>query len=311
MNLYNLQVLDRGRSKGLLPVAHGDGLPVWTVEGAAPGPTLVLTTGVHGCEYVGIVTLRRLFAQLDSSALRGRVVMLPLVNGSGFYAGAKQIVPEDGKNINRVFPPPADGTRAEQIARAIVEQVYPEADFLLDLHGGDVNEDMTPLVFFPSQASAAVNDAARAAARHLEVAYRVPSTAKNGLYSYAAQQGIPAMLMEVGGLGRWTEEQVALELRSIQSLMGRLRMGSAPCPNHGQVEMGRMCYEETDTAGLWFPRCAVGQTVRQGQTLGVLETLDGTTIRTVQAQWDGVVLYHTVSLGVAPGDALVAYGQTI
>ena len=31
---------------------------------------------------------------------------------------------------------------------------------------------------------------------------------KNGLYSWAAQKGIPALLLERGGLGRWTEREV-------------------------------------------------------------------------------------------------------
>ncbi|WP_295633364.1 succinylglutamate desuccinylase/aspartoacylase family protein, partial [uncultured Intestinimonas sp.] len=152
MKLTKLQELGNGRAKGVLPVSGGEGLPVWSLRGRQDGPTLVLTAGVHGCEYVGILALRRLFDSLETASLRGRVLLLPLVNGEGFFTGSKQVVPSDRKNLNRVFPPPPDGTRAERIAQAVVEQVYPQADFLLDLHGGDVNEAMTPLVFFPASA---------------------------------------------------------------------------------------------------------------------------------------------------------------
>ena len=31
----------------------------------------------------------------------------------------------------------------------------------------------------------------------------------------------------------------------------------------------------------------------------------------VQAEWDGVVWYHTVALGVSAGEALVAYGRWV
>ncbi|MBU5433731.1 succinylglutamate desuccinylase/aspartoacylase family protein [Intestinimonas sp. MSJ-38] len=68
------------------------------VCGVSDGPTLVLTAGVHGCEYVGIMTLRRLFAQLSPAKIRGRVILLPLVNGEGFYIGSKQALAKTRKS---------------------------------------------------------------------------------------------------------------------------------------------------------------------------------------------------------------------
>lgn len=309
MQIIDRKALDTGRITGILPVRGGTGLPVWMLCGASDGPTLVLTAGVHGCEYVGIVTLRQLFARLSPAQIRGRVILLPLVNGEGFYAGSKQVVPSDGKNINRVFPPPAEGTMAQEIARTVVEQIYPNADFLLDLHGGDVNEAMTPLVFYPATAAPDVTAQAKAAAQHLEVMYRIPSTVQNGLYSYAAQCGIPALLMEVGGMGLWLREQVELELRSLQSLMGFLGMGPQAVENLAQEEARRMCYAEASGRGLWLPQVAPGQRVCTGEVLGTVEDLDGQELETIRAQWDGIVLYHTLSLGVSGGDMLVTYGQ--
>ena len=309
MQIIDRKALDTGRITGILPVRGGPGLPVWMLCGASDGPTLVLTAGVHGCEYVGIVTLRQLFARLSPAQIRGRVILLPLVNGEGFYAGSKQVVPSDGKNINRVFPPPAEGTMAQEIARTVVEQIYPNADFLLDLHGGDVNEAMTPLVFYPATAAPDVTAQAKAAAQHLEVMYRIPSTVQNGLYSYAAQCGIPSLLMEVGGMGLWTEKQVEMELRSIQSLMGYLDMGPAPVKNIRQKEAKEMCYAEADFSGLWFPEVKPERLISAGQMLGRIEDLEGHILQTVHARWDGIVLYHTVSLGVAAEDALLAYGK--
>lgn len=309
MQITDRKELETGRITGILPVRGGPGLPVWMIRGASDGPTLVLTAGVHGCEYVGIVALRRLFSSLSPAQIRGRVILLPLVNGEGFYTGSKQVVPSDGKNINRVFPPPAEGTRAQEIARTVAEQIYPEADFLLDLHGGDVNETMTPLVFYPATAASDVTAQARAAAQHLEVMYRIPSTAHNGLYSYAAQHSIPSLLMEVGGMGLWTEKQVELELRSIQSLMGYLDMGPAPVKNNRQQEAMEMCYAEANISGLWFPEVEAEQLISAGQMLGRTEDLEGRVLQTIHALWDGMVLYHTVSLGVTTGDALVAYGR--
>lgn len=83
-----------------LPVPDAPPLNAICLCGAARGRTLVVTGGVHGCEYVGPQALRRLAGELDPARLSGNVILLPLANPSAFYAGAKQVVPEDGVNLN-------------------------------------------------------------------------------------------------------------------------------------------------------------------------------------------------------------------
>ena len=144
-------------------------IPLWLLRGASAGPTLAVTTGVHGCEFVGPKTIGPFFDELDPAALRGDLIVLPLANPWGFYAGAKQVVPQDGKNLNRVFPGLPDGTLSQQLAYTIEQQIYPGVDFLIDLHGGDINEDLTPLVLFPAAAQPEVS------ARSREAACRLPA----------------------------------------------------------------------------------------------------------------------------------------
>ena len=183
-----------------------------------------MTAGVHGCEYVGIETLNRLKKELDPIDLSGRIILLPLVNPEGFYMGSKQIIPADGQNLNRTFPGDPEGTFSSRLAKLLEETLYPEADFLIDLHGGDVNEALTPLVFFPTTVSDALAAKASAAAASLSIPYRVASTAKNGLYSWAAQCGIPALLAERGERGLWCEDEVTACKRNIFELMAHLKI---------------------------------------------------------------------------------------
>ncbi len=298
-----------GRRQGRLDTGGPEEIPVWEVHSGRPGPTLVVTAGVHGCEYVGIQALRVLYRRLEPAALRGRLLLLPLLNARGFYAGAKGVVPEDGKNLNRVFPAPAGGTAAERIAHAVEAALYPQADFLLDLHGGEVNEAMAPLVFFPAQAAPEVTARARAAAACLAVGYRIPSTARDGLYSWAAQRGVPALLQEVGYGGLWTREQVEQVLAGIDSLLGHLGMGGEARPNAAQREALEACYRTAEADGFWEPQVRPGQAVAEGQLLGVLSDLEGRPLQRLTAPWDGVVLYHTVGLGVEAGSPLLALGR--
>src|ERR1700733_4975161 len=78
-------------------------IPFGLVEGAAPGPCLVVTAGVHASEYCGIETAVRLM-RTDPQTLRGTLLILPTLNVAGFKARSIYVMPEDGKNLNRMFP---------------------------------------------------------------------------------------------------------------------------------------------------------------------------------------------------------------
>ena len=295
-----------------LPVTSPYSVEMTVICGCRPGKTLVVTAGVHGCEYVGIETLNRLKRELEPAALSGRVILLPLVNPEGFYHGSKQTIPADGKNLNRMFPGKPDGTFSSQLARVLEENLYPEADFLMDLHGGDVNEALTPLVFFPASVPESLSAAASAAAESLSVPYRVASTSQNGLYSWAAQCGIPALLVERGDRGLWSEKEVAACRENVYELMRHLGILNAasvsPCLQ--QAEIRRAVYEEAPADGFWYPAVSeAGQKLKQGTLLGTLKDSYGNEIARYTAPFDGVVLYYTLSLGVKSGDPLIAYGK--
>lgn len=295
-----------------LPVTSPYPVEMTVICGSRPGKTLVVTAGVHGCEYVGIETLNRLKRELEPAALSGRVILLPLVNPEGFYQGSKQTIPADGKNLNRMFPGKPDGTFSSQLARVLEETLYPEADFLMDLHGGDVNEALTPLVFFPASVPESLSAAASAAAESLSVPYRVASTSQNGLYSWAAQCGIPALLVERGERGLWSEKEVAACRENVYELMRHLGILNAasvsPCLQ--QAEIRRAFYEEAPADGFWYPAVsAAGQKLKQGALLGTLKDSYGNEIARYTAPFEGVVLYYTLSLGVRSADPLIAYGK--
>ena len=153
MTLCGFEIAPGEKQQVKLPVPGGVPLEAWLLCGAHPGKTLVVTAGVHGCEYVGILALQKLVETLDCATLYGQVILLPLVNSKGFFAGVKQLNPADGRNLNREFPGKEDGTETQRMAWTIEKLLYPEADFLLDLHGGDWNEEleeeigMTPVLW--------------------------------------------------------------------------------------------------------------------------------------------------------------------
>ena len=71
-------------------------LPLTIVHGMHPGKKLLLTAGVHGCEYCSIVAAMELCRELDPKELSGSVVIAPIANMSGFYERLAALVAEDG-----------------------------------------------------------------------------------------------------------------------------------------------------------------------------------------------------------------------
>lgn len=277
--------------------------------GEKEGKTLALTAGVHGCEYVGIQAIKELMQEIDPQELCGNLILIPLINEAGFYAGAKQIVPQDGQNLNRCFPGDRNKSIAYQMAKALEEQLYPKIDFLMDLHGGDIQESMVPLVFFPVEAPEEVKAVSEEAAKRLSLSYRVRSTSKNGLYSYAVQCGIPALLVERGGAGRWNREEVSACKENVLEMMDFLGIRAYQEKGNPSCEIVQAVYEEAQHNGFWYCMKTAGQEIRQGELLGRIEDVKGRILQECRSQLDGVVLYHTHVLGVQKQDPLIAYGR--
>ena len=191
----------------------------------------------------------------------------------------------------------------------VIENIlYPEADFLLDLHGGDWNEELAPLVFFPCGAGQTVEQETRRTAQALSVSMRVCSTARNGLYSWAAQKGIHALLLERGGNGRWTPKEVEADCEDVLRLMNYLGIIKEDFNAIHQTEITKAVYEEALADGYWFPEVCARQEVLKDALLGRWKSSDGTQSCEVRARFAGRILYETTALGVRRNDPLIAYG---
>src|SRR5687768_2255108 len=112
--------------------------PVIIADGERDGPTLWLQACIHGPEVVGPLSIQRFLKTLDLKQLSGRIVCLMLANPLGFR-GYNRLTPQDGFNLNRVFPGEPDGPLSYQLAHRLLELSLAHSDAMLDLHsGGDL-----------------------------------------------------------------------------------------------------------------------------------------------------------------------------
>ena len=286
-------------------------IPITIINGAADGPTLLVTAGIHGGEYPGIAAAMELGGELEPEHLHGRLIMLHPVNIQGFWARREFIVPEDGKNLNRVFPGSPEGTLSEKIAYLISSKLFPLADFYVDLHSGDIHESLHPYVYYPGQPTEEVAQKARSVAKVLNVEYMVRSMATGGAYNYAASTGLPSILIERGGAGLCLHEDIEEYKSDLRNILRKLGLLAEPVKPRRYIprDMTDLIYLEAEQTGCWLHHIHSGDFVEEGQVLGRLTDLFGETITTYYAQQTGIVLYVCPALAAPRGTVLVAYGK--
>jgi predicted deacylase len=284
---------------------------MFLLNGAGEGKTALISASIHSGEYAGVPAVIRAGRELEAKKLCGRLILLPCVNTSGFWAMTPALVPENGSNLNRTYPGDAEGGVGERIKAFFVRELFPQLDFMFDLHGGSVTEKMTPLIFFPRAEK--VTKASLAAARATNVGCLVASDADNGQYSYAANfMDIPGMLLERGGGFYCDKEWQEADYKDIRLLLDHLGMyASEPGARDESLKrrvFGDTVYLDFDEDGLWYPAAAVGAEVKNGQLLGTLRDFYGETVKEYFAEADGCIFYQWEGLAARKGDFLIAYG---
>ncbi len=141
------------KATGFLQVPAGSDaateIPVVVVQGSKPGPVLALVSGAHGTEYASVIAIEKLIQTIDPSQVAGTVILVPLVNIQSFLQKVPHVNPVDGKSMNRFYPGKADGTQTERASLLITRQVVERSDYLIDYHGGDLDESLRPYSYWP------------------------------------------------------------------------------------------------------------------------------------------------------------------
>src|SRR4029077_17661183 len=116
--------------------------------------------------------------------------------------------PVDGKSMNRFYPGRAEGTQTERAAYAIHGGVVEPCDYLIDLHGGDLDENLRPYSYWSRTGSEKQDATSRAMALafgldHIIIAGARPKdpNASRYLETTASTRGKPSITVEAGRSG--------------------------------------------------------------------------------------------------------------
>ena len=289
---------------GFLPVSGMErGIPFTAASGMDEGPTALVISGVHGCEYGAISAAGRLASRLSPEDMLGTVIIVRLANPDGFFARSEYVNPTDNRNLCYCFPGDPNGSVSYRIAHALAE-IIKVSDLVIDMHSGDLFEELWPFSVIPQGGNAERN---LAAARAFGFDYIVEIAGSMPI-NYAASLGIPAVMAEMGGCGRRDE---ALSEAYCGSAVNCLRsfglLKGHPAEGKGRALPGYVPVKAGES-GIWIPCANAGDELGKGDLLGRTEDIHGNILNEYHTDCDGVVLYMMNSMAVNNGGSLFALG---
>jgi uncharacterized protein len=306
------------RATGTFTFAGDAGLekynwPYIAIAGLVAGPTVLITAGIHAAEYTGIEAAIRLGRTIGPDAVRGTILIIPVLNRPGFYERSIYVNPEDNDNLNRLFPGKPDGTWGERFAHRLLTEIIVKCDNAIDLHAGDLIEDLVPFVIYRETQNASLDGRIETMANAYGARWAV-KTAPTGerpgtLMAVAALNGVAAMLAESGGRGQLIEEDVARHvtgvtniLRAIGAISGRPEQVAPP------TVVKTFEWLRSPVEGIFHCHVRVDQAVKARELVGEMTDLVGDPIAALTAPVSGVVLFTVTSPAIKKGGLLLAIG---
>ena len=83
-------------------------IPIIVERAKLPGPTVLLSAGLHGDEINGIEIVRQLIVKKINKPKTGTIICIPIINVFGFVNQTREF--PDGRDLNRVFPGSKNGS---------------------------------------------------------------------------------------------------------------------------------------------------------------------------------------------------------
>ncbi|QOR39817.1 N-alpha-acetyl diaminobutyric acid deacetylase DoeB [Billgrantia diversa] len=294
-------------------------IPVTVIKNGE-GPTALLAGGNHGDEYEGITALIKLTSELRAEDVRGRVIIVPMMNLPAAMAG-RRTSPMDGGNLNRSFPGDPDGTVTQKIADYFTRVLVPMCDVVLDLHSGGRTLDIIPfgashVLDNPEQQRQALEGAKAFGAPYAMMMFELDAAA---LFDTAVEsQGKVFVATELGGGGTSTPESLAITERGVSNFLIHFGLveGEVKMPAEPQVYLDMpdaSCYVQSEHTGLLELTLALGHKVEKGQVIARIYdmTRSGSAPVEYRAGRDGILAARRFPALVNMGDTIAVIAEVV
>ncbi|SEW30922.1 hypothetical protein SAMN04488515_2190 [Cognatiyoonia koreensis] len=271
------------------------------IHGKNDGPTVFISAGIHGDEVIGIEIVRRLLKSPALRAMRGTLIVVPIVNSFGFINKSRYL--PDRRDLNRCFPGSEGGSLAARLANLFLTEVVEKADMGIDLHSAAIHRTNYP------QIRVSPDDPEM---RKLADVFGAPiimqSAIRDGSLRGAARDlGKRVLLYEAGEGLRFDEVSVRAGQAGILRVLHSLKMisgkGVARAKSPPQFCTSSK-WLRAPMGGLFRSYKSDGDPVQLGDTLGSVTDPFGESESDIVAPFDGIIVGRAVLPIVNEGDAV-------
>jgi len=308
------------KATGYLEVPAGvdaaTSIPVVVVNGAKPGKILALVSGAHGTEYTSIIAIEKLIGALDPAQVSGTIILVPLVNIASFEQKVPHVNPIDGKSMNRFYPGRGDGTQTERASFLITKEIIDRCDYLIDYHGGDLDESLRPYAYWGPTGKEGQDRISKQMVLafgldHIIIWRERPvdPAATRYLDNTASVRGKPSIVVEAGHAGTVETDDLALLVNGTLSTMRALKM--LPGDAHSienPVWLDKIVDVTGEQLGIFYPLVKRGTYVEAGMKLGTVTDFFGKVIAEPRAPIAGVILHVDALPTIKKGDNIANIG---
>jgi hypothetical protein len=284
--------------------------PAVDIVGQEPGPRLAVIAGIHVNETSSIEAAIRLQKAVRPRDLKGRLSIIPIVNLPAVPLRSQYVCPLDDKNINFSFPGRPDGTFAEAVAWALLEDWAGDADGFVDLHGGDLCENVAHFTVAQRIGEPRFDSRNLEFARCFDAELIVeldPSHLEKPGRSCTgrAKRRQHAAFAEAGRIGLIEERNVLFHLEGVLRIAHLLGMTRTSPPKRREaVVVDRYLWVKAPADGFYRYRVEAGEKVAKGTVLAIAENTYGEAVAEVVAPEGGRILW-TITHALAPKDSFI------
>ena len=313
------------RATGVIHVPPGSDpgydIPVAVIHGARPGPALAVVSGAHGTEYTSIIAVETLMAAgttpaIDPSTLSGTVILVPIVNLASFEKLTPHVNPVDNKSMNRFYPGTPGGTQTERASYAMTKELVGKCDHLIDLHGGDLDENLRPYSYWTVTGNQKQDEFSRGMViafglDHIIISSDRPKdpNASRFLENTASTRGKASITAEAGRSGPVESGDVALLVRGIRGVMSYLKMTTAaPPPNPNPIWIDQIFTVSAEQDGVFYPEVGRDARVTKGMRIGTVRDYWYKTLAEISSPASGIVMFVRAVPSLKKGDTIANIG---
>ncbi len=207
--------------------------------------------------------------------------------------------PIDRKGMNSLYPGLRDGTQTERALFIVASEIVERADVIVDLHGGDIDEDLRPYSYLTRTGNPSQDDEAKrlvlafgldhVIVRDIDVAN--PASIRS-LGGYSLSKGKVAIVAEAGRSGTVLPVDVDALINGSLNVLGSMKMiarAVTPVAKVTWITAGSRV--QADKGGMFFATAKRDTIVAEGAVVGYTTDYLGRKTGDIKAPVAGLVSF--------------------